>query len=219
MPQLSHDHGAMNTKLLRTVGFTAGAAFAYARLIRPRLMNWGCTSDEIERAMPMDDDIVEPTVVTNRGITIDAPPDAVWPWIAQMGESPRGGFYSFTLVEKLLRMDVSNADEILPEYQEPKVGEALDRGGNMTVKAIVPGQCLVLGPPKGLDMDTTWALALYPTPDGGTRFISRCRVKYHRWTPAMLVAFLMLEPGQLIMELKMLHEVKKRAGKPAPVPR
>jgi hypothetical protein len=29
--------------------------------------------------------------VATRAITIDAPASAVWPWLAQMGPSPRGG--------------------------------------------------------------------------------------------------------------------------------
>jgi hypothetical protein len=29
-----------------------------------------------------------------RAVTIDAPPSAVWPWIAQLGPAPRGGAYT-----------------------------------------------------------------------------------------------------------------------------
>jgi hypothetical protein len=38
------------------------------------------------------------TVSWTHAITIDAPPEAVWPWIAQLGDE-RGGFYSFTFFE------------------------------------------------------------------------------------------------------------------------
>jgi hypothetical protein len=48
-----------------------------------------------------------------------------------MGERPRGGFYSYVTIERLLRMKVKNADWILPEFQSLTVGGALDRAGTM----------------------------------------------------------------------------------------
>jgi hypothetical protein len=196
---------------------TIAAAFGYITLLRPRLSRWGAMQDDIDRAMPCDDAITAPTVVTNRAITIDAPRERVWPWIAQMGEAPRGGFYSYVSVERLLGMHVHNARRILPDIPEPAVGDALDAGGNMLVKEIVPGECLVVGPPPGPDFASTWSLGVYPTTDGRTRFVSRVRVKYFRWTPGLLFIFLVLEPGQFIMERKMLLEVK-RLAEAAPEP-
>jgi hypothetical protein len=185
------------------------AVSACLRLVRPRITNWGATREEVERPMPMDDDIERPQVVTNRAISICAPAEAVWPWLVQMGELPRGGFYSHTAVERALGMKVENAKALLDGLPELHVGDALDRGGSMLVKGIVPGECLVLGPPKGLDIDTTWALAVYPAEGGGCRLVSRVRVQYRRWTPFTVFALLMLEPGQFIMERKMLLEVKR----------
>jgi hypothetical protein len=161
--------------------------------------------------MPLDDAIPDPTLVTNRAIGVAAPPEAIWPWIAQMGESPRGGFYSYTSIERMLGMRVRNATTLLPEFQDPKAGDVIDRAGNMRVKAVVPGECLVLGPPPGLDFDSTWAVGVYPDGPGRSRIVSRVRAKYRRWTPFLLVMFLLLDPGQLIMERKMLMELRKRA--------
>jgi hypothetical protein len=42
------------------------------------------------------------TGVATRGITIDAPPSDVWPWLAQVGPHPRGGVYTFDWIENLL---------------------------------------------------------------------------------------------------------------------
>jgi hypothetical protein len=195
---------------LAAIAVAAGGA-AYARLVRPRLTNFGATPAEVARSMPLDGEVAGAHVVTNRATTIEAPPEAVWPWLAQMGELPRGGFYSFLAVERLLGMKVRNADRILPEHQDPRPGQALDRGGNMLVKAVLPGECLVLGPPPGGPVSTTWALAVYPESPGRSRFVSRCRIRYNRWTPMAVVFFVVLEWGQLLMEWKMLSEVKKRA--------
>ncbi len=135
----------------------------------------------------------------------------MWPWLAQLGELPRGGYYSYELVERLMGMQVENAPHVLPEYQHPQVGEAIDRKGTMTVRAIVEGEALVLGPPPGLWLDTTWALAVYREERNRTRFISRVRARINRWSLGAVLMPALLDPGQLIMERKMLIEVKKRA--------
>jgi hypothetical protein len=206
----------MNTKLLRNtmaglaVAGGLGAIAAYAYKIRPWHLRWGATDDEVAREMPLDAEVTDPTYVTNRAITIRALPQDIWPWLAQMGELPRGGFYSYLTVERLLRMQVENADRILSEYQDPKVGEALDRSGTMLVKAVEPNSYLVLGPQSTPDLAVTWTLALYPRIDGSTRLVSRCRARLPRGSKG-LFWLAILDPGQFLMERKMLLEIKKRA--------
>jgi hypothetical protein len=60
-------------------------------------------------------------LVTTRAITIDAPPDAIWPWLAQMG-SGRGGAYTYDWAGNLFGLNMHSADEVLPQYQDIKVG-------------------------------------------------------------------------------------------------
>ena len=55
---------------------------------------WGFDPIEAAKALPGDDLVPTPTAIDTRGITIDAPPDAVWPWLVQMGYG-RGGWYSY----------------------------------------------------------------------------------------------------------------------------
>jgi hypothetical protein len=81
----------------------------------------------------------------------------------------------------------------------------------MTVRAIDVGHAIVLGPPAGLWLDTTWTMTVYPTNDGRTRLVSRVRATIERWNFAALLWFAILEPGQFIMERKFLLEIKKRA--------
>lgn len=161
--------------------------------------------------MPLPfDGQVRPTSITNRAITIRALPERIWPWIAQMGELPRGGFYSYVTIERLLKMKVVNAGRILPEFQTPAVGEAIDRAGTMIVKAIEPNKILVLGPTPMPDFDATWAIALLPAGDGSTRLLSRCRARLPGGAKGILMS-LILDPGQFLMERKMLVEIKRRA--------
>ena len=87
----------MNRKKLGLY-FTAGLAgigalIAYRRM-RPRLLNWGATEFEVTRDLPFDEVIPDPTYVTTRAVTIDAKPSDIWPGLVQMGDRPRGGFYS-----------------------------------------------------------------------------------------------------------------------------
>ncbi len=206
----------------RTFGVVLGSAalvaLAYVFRIRKWHLRWGATDEEIARAMPLDGEIEKPTYVTNRAVTIAAPPEAIWPWIAQMGELPRGGFYSYLTVERLLRMKVANADRILPEFQDLRVGQAIDRAGTMLVKAVEPNRMLVLGPPPTSGFDVTWAIGLFPSGDGRTRLVSRCRALFPRGGKGLLM-FLVLDPGQFVMERKMLLEIKKRVETPASLSR
>lgn len=192
------------------VGASAAAVAAYMGFVRRWHLRWGATDDEIAREMPLDAEVPDPTYVTNRAITIRALPEEIWPWIVQMGELPRGGFYSYLAVERLLKMQVENADRILSEFQSVKVGDALDRAGTMLVKAVEPNKYLVLGPPAAPELAVTWAITLSPRANGYTRLVSRCRARLPRG-PKGLFWFSILDPGQFLMERKMLLGIKERA--------
>jgi hypothetical protein len=193
-------------------GLAAGVAGlgTYLAVVRPWHRRWGATDEEVARTMPLDERIDRPNYVTNRAITIQAPPEDVWPWLVQMGELPRGGFYSYEWIERLLGLWVVNAQRILPRCQQLRVGQALDRTGHMLVKAVDPGRFLVLGPPEGEVGDSTWALLLRPLPDGSTRLVARLRAKLPR-TAAGAFWYAVLDPGHFVMERKMLLGIKRRA--------
>ncbi|WP_345207830.1 hypothetical protein [Fodinibacter luteus] len=61
----------------------------------------GSTRAEQRRTLPGDDLIDGPTLVTNHAATLPAPPDAVWPWLTQVGWH-RGGWYTPRWVDRLL---------------------------------------------------------------------------------------------------------------------
>lgn len=197
------------TLLLTALG--SALAYGYAKFLRPRHMRLGATELELQRPMPGDEYIAKPTYITNRAITIDAPPSTVWPWIVQMGEQ-RGGFYSYDFIDRLLGMKVHSAHRILPRFQKLEVGEAIDREGNLVVRQIDPGRSLVLGPGKEIeDVDSTWAIALYPEGKGKTRLVSRVRPNFDLGSIKGILMFAVLDVGQLVMEMKWLQEIKKHA--------
>jgi hypothetical protein len=196
-----------------SAGLAASAAglAAYAFAVRPWHLRWGATDEDIARALPLDDRVNRPDYVTNRAVTIHAGPREVWPWLVQMGELPRGGFYSYQWIERLLGMRVADADSVLPWFQSLNVGQPLDRKAEMIVKAVEPDRFLVLGPPDGLPgLAVTWALVLLPGKNGDTRLVSRVRARLPRG-PRGWLWFALLDPGQFLMERKMLLEIKRRA--------
>jgi hypothetical protein len=91
---------------------------------------WGATQVELTRSLPGDELTSDPNLIWTNAITIEAPPEDVWPWIAQIGDS-RGGFYSYTFIENQVgkltgasdyNVIYTNANEIHPEWQDPQPG-------------------------------------------------------------------------------------------------
>ena len=78
--------------------------------------------------MPGDELLADADGVTTRAIDIDAPRTNVWPWLAQMGPSPRGGAYTYDWIENLLGLKMHSVDRVLPEFQNPQVGDKIDLG-------------------------------------------------------------------------------------------
>jgi hypothetical protein len=92
---------------------------------------WGATEAEVARTLPGDELIERAPGDSTHAVTIDAPPQAVWPWIAQIGDD-RGGFYSYTFIENPAQQMMMggeavyhNANRILPEFQSPQPGEGM----------------------------------------------------------------------------------------------
>ncbi len=76
------------SKCSTITGVTLGLAAAFALyrfVIRPWHLRWGATDEEAHRSMPGDDLVPKPDIAFTRAITINAPPQAVWPWLVQMG--------------------------------------------------------------------------------------------------------------------------------------
>jgi hypothetical protein len=91
----------------------------YFALLRRPTLTWGATEAEAASRLPGDELLEEPDGMSTRAIGIDAPASAVWPWIVQMGPSPRAGAYTYDWIENLLGLNMHSADRILPEFQQP----------------------------------------------------------------------------------------------------
>ena len=203
---------------VRVVGAAAfaacAAAVAYPLLLRRWCLTWGATPAEAAARLPGDDLLPKPDIVSTRAVTVDAPPGAVWPWLVQMG-SGRGGAYTYDWIENLFGLDMHSADEILPQFQDLAVGDLLplgERGPRMRVEILEPARVLSL---RSDDGAWVWTFTLVPQ-DGSTRLISRNRIATPGASPVARLAYLLvMEPGSLVMERRMLHGIRQRAEGPA----
>lgn len=189
--------------LLLLVGASVGL---YFKLLRKRVLSWGATRVERDAHLPGDELLEAADGVTTRAITVDASAVHVWPWLAQMGPAPRGGAYTYDWIENLLRLDMHSVDHVLPEFQDPQVGDSFSLGKNqMTLERVEAPRELVW---RSGDGDWVWSFVIEEVGDK-TRLISRNR--FHLPTLAGRISMLPMEPASLVMERKMLHGIKERA--------
>jgi hypothetical protein len=141
---------------------------AYVLVVRPWLTHWGASRDERRRPLPGDELVRDPGIETTRAVTIDAPVEHVWPWLAQIGQD-RGGFYSYEWLENLAGCELRNADRIRPEWQHRQVGETV---------LLHPANGLKLArfdPNRAYAFEGGWYFALEPLDGNRTRLIARGR--------------------------------------------
>lgn len=194
------------SKLITTA--LAGAALsAYLLLIRPWQLRWGATDDEVARPMPGDDIVERPTFNATRAVTVDAAPEAIWPWLVQIGIK-RAGWYSYDWIDNLGR---PSAERIIPELQRLEVGDLIplspDGRQGFWVKDLEPNRWMLWWDKKG---SVTWLWALSPLDDRRTRLITRVRMHYNWLSPSILFA-LVLDVGDIVMMRKCLLGIKRRA--------
>ena len=193
-------------KACRLAVLAVGCSAVYRALLREPILRWGASKAEAASRLPGDELLEDADGVSTRAIGIDAPTAAVWPWLAQMGPSPRGGAYTYDWIENLLSLNMHSADRVLAEFQHPEVGETIDFGSNhMRLERVEPERVLAL---RSQDGNWVWTFVLVEH-DGHTRLISRNRFRLP--SLAARIGMLPMEPGSLVMERKMLLGIKQRA--------
>ena len=196
--------------MARQLGRRAAAALlllaALYPLLRRPILTWGATAAEAASRLPGDELLEDADGVSTRAITIHAPAERVWPWLAQLGPSPRGGAYTYDWIENLLGLDMHSVDRILPEFQHPEVGDTIGFGANqMRLERVEPERVLAW---RSADGNWVWTFVLEER-GGATRLISRNRFRLP--TLAARLGMIPMEPASLVMERKMLHGIKQRA--------
>jgi uncharacterized protein DUF998 len=134
------------------------------------------TADERHRPLPADELVPDPIFASTHAVTIDAPLEEVWPWIAQMGAG-RAGWYSWDLIDN---GGTSSAKRLVPELQTVAPGDIMPAVPHATdafvVASVDPPRDLVLTVADGHGATAvTWEHVLEPIDRGQTRLIARGR--------------------------------------------
>jgi len=211
------------TRVAALVLCLAAIAEAYALVARPWLRVWGATAEEQRRVLPGDELVPANSPQVTRAITIDAPPERVWPWVAQLGQD-RGGFYSYDLLENLVGCEMPVDDHLRPDRQHWHLGDRLwmyppaKAGGTgfATLRVFEPGHAMAFathnaGSSAEAPEDGTWAFVLDPAGEGRTRLIVRGRGDFGPSWLGLTFQYSIFEPMHFAMERRMLVGIKQLA--------
>lgn len=164
----------------------------------------------MEAAASLPGDDLAPYTSSTRAITIEVPKEVVWRWLVQLG-GDRGGFYSYTILENLLGYDTDNVVEIVPEFQDMKVGRlVMSTPPSAKGPAKVLWRVAAVDPGKFFVLQGWGAFVLLDAGPGKTRLI----VRTHGWaTPTFLskLGYFFIMPLHYLMERRMLLGIKARA--------
>lgn len=198
----------------------------YLIVVRPRLVRWGASDEEVVRPFPGQDIVPGGQRSATMAVTIDAPPEQVWPWLLQMG-TDRGGWCSWDRLDDFERR---STDRLHPEWREVKVGDHLAAKPDGTewweVAALEPNRFLALR--MSLDLagrpfdpaggrpprftDSTWGFLLQERRGGRTRLVvSGYWAMEPRWLQPLLNV-LVLEPSHWVMQMRQFSNLKRLAG-------
>jgi proline iminopeptidase len=211
----------MARKALLATGLALVGGYAVA--VRPRLVRWGATDEELRRTFPGGDLIPGGRRGATMAVTIDGPPSEVWPWLVQMGVD-RAGWYSWDRLDNFGRR---SAERIHPEWQAIAVGDHLtampDGSEWWEVAALEPERFLCLrmsldlrgrpfdptGPRPRYSTDSTWAFLLDELPGGRSRLVvSGYWSLQPRWLQP-LASVAVLEPSHWIMQMRQFRNLRR----------
>jgi hypothetical protein len=148
---------------------------SYYLFLRPQMLKWGTRLGESQRRLPGDELIPKPNVQMTHAANIDAPPEALWPWIAQMGRE-RSGYYGLDI---LTNQSIPSVAFIRQDMPAPEKDTALD--GGYHIIDVIPCRQLLIGGFSiqrlpGVVQDVSSLYLLERRRDGSTRLLVRHRV-------------------------------------------
>jgi hypothetical protein len=156
---------------------------------------WGVSDSEMLRSYPCDACVASPTLRAWRGVSVDAPAEAVWPWVTQVRLAP----YSYDWLDNLGR----HSPRQLVGLSEPHVGESFTTAGGRELGRIVsvdPGKQLT-----GSIMGAFMSYVLVEQDHRTTRLLLKVVMRTNRWVARGLSV------GDLVMARRQLLNFKQLA--------
>jgi len=156
---------------------------------------WGVTDSETLRSYPCDDLVASSALQLWRGVDVETPPEAVWPWVAQVRVAP----YSYDWIDNRGR----RSPRELLGLPEPRIGERFTTACGREVGRIVsvdPGKQLT-----GTIGRTFMSYVLVRQGDDTTRLLLKVISPTSRWRA------IGLSVGDLIMARRQLLNLKRLA--------
>jgi hypothetical protein len=186
--------------------------FLTAPLYRPWHLRWGATPDEVAADLPGDDLFPQAQFRPTRAITVDASPEAVWPWLVQVG-CQRAGWYSNDLMDNLGH---PSAREIIPDLQHLEAGRWVPMSPFGSPNEVNAFQVADFEANRWLlwtKPDSAWAWQLTPADHGQTRLVTRVHAPrdWKHKPGTALLGVLLMEFGDFAMMRRMLLGIKERA--------
>jgi hypothetical protein len=201
---------------------------------------WGVAPEEATKSLPGDEIVGAGETLLTRGLTINARPEAVWPWLIQMGYG-RAGWYSYDQLD----MKGRSADAIRPEFQSLAIRDLIPThpSGGFEVKVLDPRRALVVYLDGALveeqakahaerisvretpglaasdrflrtasppDFAMSWAFVLEPVGLGQTRLIERVRGRFGPATTGSQMTLPLMGFGVFVMMRKQMLGIRDR---------
>lgn len=187
---------------------TFGLAVALWRRVVGLTERWNTLPHEPGLPIPGDELIPQPAMSATRAIVIDAPPDQVYPWFAQMGPG-RAGWYSYDWIDN---HGVESAREIHPEWVVTGPGASMGgmAGIRFDIVDAAPERHLVISVAANGPLAFTMSYLLHPWGTASTRVLVRVRGASEggRWLNPLIRYG--LGPGDFVMVRRQLLGVKER---------
>jgi hypothetical protein len=222
--------------ILQIVGILVSALVValvvYLALLRPASHRWGLTGAEVGRSLPGDDLVPIPRVEYTQAISIEAPPEEVWPWLVQIGYG-RAGWYTYDLFYNLTGSGSfydgdRSAERIIPELQDLGIGDTIELAKGMSFEVVTLEKDRLLVLLARVDWETgesfelsdtlpdnyinmSWVYLLEDRGENATRLTVRWQGDYSPGLGNALALGIPTEAGALIMQPKLLRGVKARA--------
>jgi hypothetical protein len=157
---------------------------------------WGVSESEMRRSYPCDDFVAAPVLQAWRGVHVQAPAEAVWPWVTQVRLAP----YSYDWIDNRGR----RSPRELAGLPEPRAGERFTAVGGRALGRIVSVD-------SGRQLTgTIMSYVLVPQDDGTTRLLLKVAARVRRWAaPALSI-------GDLVMARRQLLNFKRLAERHYP---